>query len=440
MSHPQDLSLCEQARLIASGDLDPAQLLTMTLERIEERNPAIRAVAETFADQSAVMLAEAPDGPLHGVPITMKDMFSLPWRGYRNGTRYELGTAMASGPFRRLRDAGAVIVGVDNQHELGLGTTGIASAYGPAGNPWNPEHCAGGSSGGSAAAVAARLVAGSVGSDSGGSTRLPAGWCGVVGLKVTFRSLPYDGYSGVNSTLSGPGAFGRDAADTRLLLEALLARPLPVGDGSALRVAVIRDPFWTDLDPEVAASCEAALTATAWQVDEVALPYAELAASAGGVRAATELGMMVPSQVLPDVDPITRGMLQYSALMPARRLLRADRVRAKLRRGLADLFAAYDAVAWPTNPAPAPPIANPIVQLPSGPALADTPNLRQAVIANLAGIPGVSVPVGLHSTGLPIGLQLLATWGGEATLLDAANQLEQSVDRTAFASGVTKIS
>jgi Asp-tRNA(Asn)/Glu-tRNA(Gln) amidotransferase A subunit family amidase len=440
VSHPQDLSLAEQARLIATGDLDPAQLLTATLDRIEERNPPLRAIVETFPDQSRQMLATAPAGPLHGVPVTMKDMFSVPWRGYRNGTKHELGTASASGPFRRLRDAGAVIVGIDNQHELGLGTTGTASAYGPAGNPWNPAHCAGGSSSGSAAAVAARLVAGSIGSDSGGSTRLPAGWCGVVGLKVTFRSLPYDGYSGANSTLSGPGAFGRDAADTRLLLEALLARALPVGDGAALRVAVVRNPFWTDLDPEVVATCESALAATGWNVAEVELPYAELAAPAGGVRAATELGMMVPNHVLPDVDPVTRGMLQYSALMPARRLLRADRVRAKLRRGLAELFSSYDAIAWPTNPAPAPPIANPIVTLPSGPSLADTPNLRQAVVANLAGVPGVSVPVGLHSDGLPIGLQLLAAWDREATLLDAAGHLEESINRSALGSGPPQFS
>jgi len=234
VTHPQDLALREQARLVAAGDLDPGELLDTTLARIEERNGALRAVVATFADRSRAMLAAAPPGPLHGVPVTIKDMFSLPWRGYCNGTRRELGPRAASGLFRRLRDAGAVVVGVDNQHEVGLGTTGRASPHGPAGNPWNPAHCAGGSSGGSAAAVAARMVGGAVGSDSGGSTRLPAGWCGVVGLKVTYGSLPYDAYTGQNSTLSAPGSFGRDAADARLLAEAMLARPLPASDGGAL--------------------------------------------------------------------------------------------------------------------------------------------------------------------------------------------------------------
>ena len=100
-----------------------------------------------------------------------------------------------------------------------------------------------------------------------------------------------------------------------------------------------------------------------------------------------------------------------------------DRVRAAVRRELAAAFADVDVVAWPTNPAPAPPLAAPVLTLPSGPAPPDGPNLRQAVIANLAGVPGISIPVGLHSSGLPIGLQLLAAWGEEAALLDAADHL-----------------
>jgi len=429
MSSPQDLSLREQARQVATGELDAGDLLEATLERIEERNGALNAVAETFPDEARAMLAVAPDGPLHGVPVTVKDMFSLPWRGYRNGTRREIAPAAASGPFRRLRDAGAVVVGVDNQHELGLGTTGIASAHGPARNPWNPAHVTGGSSSGSAVAVAARLVAGSLGSDSGGSTRLPAGWCGVVGLKVTYRSLPYDGYAGANSTLSGPGAFGRDAADVRLLLEALLARPLPATDGAALRVGLVRAPFWQDIDPEVESACQGALDAAGFLQAEIELPCAELAAPAGAVRASSEFGVAIPADVVPELDPITRALVQFGALQPARRLVRADRVRARIRRAVADAFTRCDLLAWPTNAAPAPPIEAPVLQLPSGPSLPDAPNIRQSIVANLAGIPGISVPAGLSGDGLPIGLQLLAPWGEEARLLDAARQVEDATGR-----------
>jgi Asp-tRNA(Asn)/Glu-tRNA(Gln) amidotransferase A subunit family amidase len=116
-----------QALAVASGELDPEKLLVATL----------RAVAATFPRESRAMLARAPRGPLYGVPVTMKDMYSLPWRGYRNGTVRELGRPAASGAFRRLRDAGAVVVGIDNQHELGLGSTGLVSAYGVSANPWN---------------------------------------------------------------------------------------------------------------------------------------------------------------------------------------------------------------------------------------------------------------------------------------------------------------
>jgi len=424
-SHPQDLSLRDQAAAVASGQVSASELLDATLARIEERNPTYNALAATFPDESRAMLSQARPGPLSGVPVTVKDMFSLPWRGYRNGTRRALAPPGASGVFRRLREAGAVVVGVDNQHELGLGTTGLVSVHGPSANPSNPAHCAGGSSGGSAAAVGAHMVGGSVGSDSGGSTRLPAGWSGVVGLKLTFGALPYDGYSGANSTLSAPGVFGRDGADARLMAEALLARTMPRGDGSTLRIGIVRSPFWSDIDPEVEAACAAAITATGCEVEELELRYADLAAPAGGVRASVELTVAVPVDVLPELDQLTQGMIAYAARVPALRLARADRVRARMRRDVAAAFTRVDLLAWPSNPAPAPPIADPVLQLPSGPVLPDLPNLRQAVIANLAGIPGISVPVGRHSSGLPIGLQLLGRWGAEATLLDAAEHFEQ---------------
>jgi aspartyl-tRNA(Asn)/glutamyl-tRNA(Gln) amidotransferase subunit A len=289
VTHPQDLPLREQALLIAGGELDAGELLEATLARIEERNGALHAVVATFPEESRAMLAAAPPGPLHGVPVTLKDMFSLPWRGYHNGTRHELGERSASGVFRRLRDAGAVVAGVDNQHELGLGTTGIASPHGAARNPWNLERCTGGSSSGSAAAVAARMIGGAVGSDSGGSTRLPAGWCGLVGLKVTYGALPYDGYAGSNSSFSGPGALARDSGDTRLLLEALLARPLPAREASSLRVGVVRRPYWEDVDVDVEAACSDALTLAGFAQSELELPFAELASPAGAVRLGAEL-------------------------------------------------------------------------------------------------------------------------------------------------------
>ena len=173
-----DLPLRAQAAAIAAGEADPAELLEAALARIEQRNPAINAVIETFPEHSRAMLEAAPNGPLRGVPVVIKDEWPLPWRAQRFGAA-EMMTPTApgeSGPFRALRDAGAVIVGVGNMHEAGASSTGNMSVYGPARNPSATERCPGGSSSGPAAAVAARLVAGSIGADGIGSIRFPAAY------------------------------------------------------------------------------------------------------------------------------------------------------------------------------------------------------------------------------------------------------------------------
>ncbi|MEA2435588.1 MAG: aspartyl-tRNA(Asn)/glutamyl-tRNA(Gln) amidotransferase subunit, partial [Thermoleophilaceae bacterium] len=269
--HPQDLSLREQANAIAAGELDPGDLLDATLERIAERDPELNSIAATFPDDSRSMLDEAPPGPLHGVPIAVKDMFALPWRAPRDGSPHEQIPKGESGIYRRLRDSGAVIVGVTNMHFWGGGSTGHVSAYGPVGNPWSTDHCGGGSSGGSAAAVGARLVAGAVGTDGGGSIRLPAAYCGVTGLKGTYGATPADGYTHRFSSLGVGGPMGRDAADARLLGEVLFDRVLQPGGAAGLRVGIVRDPFWSDLDPEIERACRDALEASGWASEDIVL-------------------------------------------------------------------------------------------------------------------------------------------------------------------------
>ena len=374
------------------------------------------------------MVRHAPDGPLRGVPVTVKDMFALPWRGARNGTAFEMIPACASKPFLALFKAGAVVVGVANQHELGMGSTGIASAYGRHGNPWNVDHCPGGSSGGSAAAVSARLVAGSLGSDSGGSSRLPAAYCGVLGLKVTYRALAYDGYFGRGTTFSAPGTLTRDADDGRLLASALLGRPLPAEDATSLRVGLVDTPFWSDCDPDVVDACMAALDAASWNAQSVTIPHLELAGAAAIARLAAEVGCP-PQEVLDGLAPMTRAIVLNNLLVPPAAIGRADRVRAAVRHALKRTFHEVDVLAWPTVPAPAPPIDAPFVTIPSGTVPADLANVRQASLANLTGVPGISIPVGLHPSGLPIGLQLLAPWGAESVLFDAAAHVETATGR-----------
>ena len=230
-----DLPLRAQAAALAAGEADPGELLAATLARIERRNPAINAVVETFPERSREMLAAAPAGPLRGVPVVIKDEWPLPWRAQRFGAAEMLATRDPapgeSGPYRALRDAGAVIVGVGNMHELGGGSTGALSVYGPARNPWDPERCPGGSSSGPAAAVAARLVAGAVGADGLGSIRYPAAYCGLTGLKPTFGRAAMAGHhmDGI-STMIVSGPLCADAADCRLLASVLCGEELPAGD------------------------------------------------------------------------------------------------------------------------------------------------------------------------------------------------------------------
>ncbi|MEA2473672.1 MAG: aspartyl-tRNA(Asn)/glutamyl-tRNA(Gln) amidotransferase subunit [Thermoleophilaceae bacterium] len=429
MSHPQDLSLRAQADAVRSGELDAGELLDATLARFEERNGDLNAVVATFPEQSRRMLDEAPDGPLRGVPVGIKDEFSIPWRAPRNGSSIDAIPAGESAVFRRLRDAGAVVAGVTQMHFWGAGTTGHVSAYGPVGNPWDPTRCAGGSSGGSASAVGGRMLGAAVGADGGGSVRLPAAYCGVTGLKLTNNVVPRDGHVHAHSALGAFGPLCRDAADARLFGSALLARDLTAGDGSGLRVGVVRDPFWDDIDPSVEKACRDALDAAGWDVEEISLEGAEHSLIATVVIITVEALPEFSDEDLAAADPLSRALIKYERMMPAEALARAMRVRSQLRRAVASAFETYDAIAWPTVPAVAPPIENPTVERPSGPSPAEPANVGQAGLGNLTGIPGINVPVGFNEDGMPIGLMLQAAWNREELLLDAAEHIEQATGR-----------
>jgi aspartyl-tRNA(Asn)/glutamyl-tRNA(Gln) amidotransferase subunit A len=440
MSEALDLSLREQARAIAAGDVDPGELLEAALGRIAERNPALNAVVEIFPERSREMLEAAPAGPLHGVPVVIKDEWPLPWRAQRFGAAEMLAPTAPgeSGPYRALRDAGAVIVGVGNMHELGASSTGNISVYGPARNPWNPERCPGGSSSGPASAVAARLVAGAVGADGIGSIRYPAAYCGLIGLKPTFGRSAMEGHhmAEVSSTIvSGP--LCADAADCRLLGSALFGEKLQKGEPRNLRIGVIRGEVSEDVAPQVRAACETAIEdlrrETGGEVREIELPELAAATLATVLIANTEsLGGITPERLNsldPELSPIARGLLKYRVLLPAIATIKSQQVRTMARRTLAAVFEDVDVIAWPTVPAVAPPLEAPIVELPSATLTADEANVRGGALANLTGIPAISVPVG-SSEGLPIALQLQAAWGRDELLLDAAEAIERANERS----------
>ncbi len=436
-----DRSLRDQAAGIAAGELDAAELLEATLGRIAERNPALNAVVETFPERSREMLSAAPDGPLHGVPVVIKDEWPLPWRAQRFGAAEMLAATPPapgeSGPYRALREAGAVIAGVGNMHELGAGSTGNVSVYGPAHNPWDLERCPGGSSSGPAAAVAARLVAGAVGADGIGSIRYPAAYCGLTGLKPTFGRAAMAGHHMAHySTMIVSGPLTVDAADARLLGSVLCGEELAAGEPRGLRIGVVRNLVSEDVEAPVRAACAKALglicSATDSELVEIELPDLETAALAAVLIANTEgMAGLSPARLNeldPELSPLGRGLLKFRMLLPAPASVKAAQVRALFRQRVAALFEGVDLIAWPTVPAVAPPLAAPLVELPSGTTTADQANVRGGALANLTGIPAITVPVGF-SDGLPIGLQLQATWGADALLLDVAEALERADGR-----------
>jgi Asp-tRNA(Asn)/Glu-tRNA(Gln) amidotransferase A subunit family amidase len=433
-----DRPLREQAAAVSGGD-DPAELLDETLARIETRNAELNAIVATFREQSQRMLAQAPAGPLHGVPVVIKDEWPLPWRAERLGAAHLLAPTQAgeSGPYRALRDAGAVIAAVANMHEYGAGSTGNISAYGPAHNPWDTDRCPGGSSSGSAAAVAGRLVAGAVGADGVGSIRYPAAYCGITGLKPTFGRSAMQGHHVRDTTTIVSGPMCADAADCRLLGGVLFGERLVAGEAGGLRIGIVPGIPWDDCQTDVQSSCEAAVEdlreATGGSVAEVVIDGLEHALISSILIGQTEdLPAMTPAKLnrLPDgVSLVARALMKYRMLTPAAAVARAGRLRNLVRRSLARAFEQVDVIAWPTVPAVAPPLEDPTVELPSGAYPADYANPRFGGLANLAGIPAISVPVGLDDGGLPIGLQLQAAWGRDELLLDAAEALERATER-----------
>jgi Asp-tRNA(Asn)/Glu-tRNA(Gln) amidotransferase A subunit family amidase len=251
----------------------------------------------------------------------------------------------------------------------------------------------------------------------------------VTGLKLTNNVVPRDGHVHAHSALGAFGPLCRDAGDARLFGSALLARDLPAGDGSGLRVGVVRDPFWSDIDPAVEKACEDALDASGWQVEEIDLDYARLSLIATVVIITVEALPEFGDEDIAAADPVSRALIKYERLMPAEALARAMRIRSQIRRALASAFETYDLIAWPTVPAVAPPIADPVANRPSGPAPADPANVGQGGLGNLTGIPGINVPVGFNPDGMPIGLMLQAAWNREELLLDAAEHIEQATGR-----------
>src|SRR5262249_32761924 len=285
-SNVSELDLSQVSQLVRSRKVSPVELTYECLSRIEHFNPKLNAFITVTADSALAEARQAEAeiqhdrwrGPLHGIPIALKDLIDT--AGVRTTAASELFKerlpAHDAEIVRRLRAAGAVFLGKLNMHEFAYGGSSVISYFGPVHNPWNLDYCAGGSSGGSAAAVAAQLCYGAIGSDTGGSIRQPAGYCGVVGLKPTYGRVSISGAIPLSQSLDHVGPMARTVNDTALMLEiiagydpqdkASIDVPVPnytatiAAATSSLRLGIPRAYFYEALDPEIHTATEAALS------------------------------------------------------------------------------------------------------------------------------------------------------------------------------------
>ena len=471
-------SLTELAAALRSKQISSVELTTASLARIEALNTRLNAFV-TVDTEGALAAARAADerlaagtaGPLTGIPVAHKDVFCT------EGVRTTCGSKMLAdfvSPYdahvvAQLKAAGAVMVGKTNMDEFAMGSSNEHSHFGPTRNAWDAARIAGGSSGGSAVAVAARMVPMATGTDTGGSVRQPAAMNGVTGIKPTYGVVSRYGMIAYASSLDQGGAFGRSAEDCALLLSAMagfdardstslerpaedytraLAQPL-----EGLRIGLPTEFFGDGMDADVRAAIEAAiehyrqLGAT---TVEVSLPNAKLAIPAYYVIAPAEassnlsrfdgvryghratgytnlddmyektraegFGAEVKRRILVGTYVLSHGYYDayYLKAQKLRRLIAEDFTRA---------FEQCDVIAGPTSPT----VAWPIGEKNNDPVQMYLEDIY-TVAVNLAGLPGLSLPCGSGANGLPVGLQLIGNYFDEARLLRAAHGFQQATD------------
>ncbi|MEZ5399297.1 MAG: amidase [Bryobacteraceae bacterium] len=423
------LDIAAASRLIALRKISPVELTRACLARIEERNPRLNAfitvTAESALAEAKKLAAEKPRGPLHGIPIALKDLYDTAGVRTTAASRHfeDRVPTRDAAVVAALRNAGAVILGKLNMDEFAFNFTSETSFFGKIHNPWKHGYTPGGSSGGSAAALAAGLCLGALGSDTGGSIRLPAALCGVSGFKPAYGALRADGVLPLAWSLDHPGPMARTPEDCRLIAAAMgLPQLAPPKLLRQLRIGLPLDPYWSKLDPEAATLTRTVVDALGRLCAghrEVTLPSIPRAADSAAFPEAYSTVIFAEAfafhqdrmRARPnDFHPGTRATIALGGPIPAAVYIRARRALEDLRARSGELFENASLLVMPTAPGPAFPMNG------SG----DLIFLRNTAPWNLYGLPAISVPCGFTKSGLPVGLQLVAPRNGTATLFAAA--------------------
>jgi aspartyl-tRNA(Asn)/glutamyl-tRNA(Gln) amidotransferase subunit A len=442
------LTIAGAAADLRSGRRRAVDLVDAALEAIAREQPRTNAFTAVHAD-AARKAAHTLDadlgrgldrGPLHGIPISIKDLIDVAGEVTSAGSRVLRGrVAGADAPVvARLRQAGAIIIGRTNLHEFALGTTSDDSAFGPVRNPRDPSRSAGGSSGGSAAAVATGMGLASIGTDTGGSVRIPAAACGIVGLKPGYGEIPTAGVIPLSPSFDHVGPLALNVGDTAVLWTVLADRPEGVpldAEIASLRLGVLRGYFATLVTPDVGDTFEQTLDrlrragATATDIEIASAPdvpdaYVRIVLPEGAHWHAVFLDTRAG-----DYSPTVLSRLRGGRDIAAVEYLAAQAFRERLRREVDAALEECDALVLPTLPIVAPPLG--ASEVPVSPDGARSIAVRTAMLRhtqpfNLTGHPAISIPLDT-SGALPVGLQIVGRLGATPRLLAIAAACEKMI-------------
>jgi aspartyl-tRNA(Asn)/glutamyl-tRNA(Gln) amidotransferase subunit A len=454
------LTIAEAARRMARQELSPVELTQAALERIAALNARLNAFITVLADRANAaakaaereMMAGRRRGPLHGIPIALKDLCAT------KGVRTTAGSKILRDDIpvedatvaARLAEAGTILLGKLHMNEFAYGPDGENVHYGRVHNPWNLDRITGGSSSGSGAAVAASLCLGALGTDTGGSIRIPSALCGIVGLKPTYGRVSRAGITPLCWSLDHAGPMAKTVEDAALLLQAMAGydakdpgsaqQPVPdyaaalSGDIRGLRLGIPREYFFDMLDPEVEGAVRQAietlrgLGASVHDVSWPSLRYATLTALILVLAEASAFHEQWVRTRPQDYDPDIALRLKWGLLLPASAYLKAQRLRALMCRDVAQLWRQVDVLVTPATMTVAPYPGE--LQLRIGNRQMST---REALLRlmrpfNLTGLPAMSVPCGFSAIGLPMALQIAGKPFDEVTVLRVAYAYEQQTD------------
>jgi aspartyl-tRNA(Asn)/glutamyl-tRNA(Gln) amidotransferase subunit A len=454
-----DLTIARAAEAIRRREVAPLELTEAYLHRIERMNPAVNAYVLVTARRALDDARRATDevvagryrGPLHGIPIGLKDLYDTAGIATAGGSKILAGRVPDedSTAARKLREAGSVLLGKLNTHEFAWGATTNNPHTGATHNPWDLARVPGGSSGGSGAAIAAHMAAGTLGSDTGGSIRIPAAMCGCAGLKPTYGRVSKAGVLPMSFLYDHAGPITRTVEDAAILLEAIQgydasdpnsARVAPVAYGPSLRegvegtrLGVPREYFYAALDPEVREAVELALqalTGLGAEIVEVDLPLdrelmnlAFRVVIAEGQEYHREWIASRPGDYGADLQAVLSTPIESAGAVAAS-LAAGDHVRALFQEALEGVHA----LVTPTCPIPAPVIGQETVSL-AGAEVPTTLALAGLTMPmNIARLPVLAIPCGFTASGLPISLSITGKAFDEATVLRIGHAYEQATD------------